>query len=366
MQVVFVHGVNTRDGTEYEQTVSCRRDRFNRLAFDKGATIHFPYWGDCGLATTFLRSLPMAKGTVQALGTTTANPDSYPDENTLITAAAKRDFPAMVASLSVSALNEAMLNKSETDRHEIEDFWLAAARYADNRPVPSWLSSLRTPKELGDRIAAEVGALSKIQALGSGKLPKLSNFDPATIIAKKARDIASPYLAQFLGDALMFFARREQSALVRKKISKSLIAAAKSALEDNSPLVLIGHSMGGSVLHELLTDKDSISHFERELGQPLKVDLFLTVGTQVGLFAELKQFTAVHDNAPLGVPVKHYWNIFDFTDTLAFASEHTVPGVIDFEISTTAGLTKAHNAYFDNALFYSRLNSRLREVGLLS
>jgi hypothetical protein len=366
MQVVFVHGVNNRDLGDgvYEQMTLGRKDRFNRLAFDQTASIRFPYWGKFGLAETSLLSIPTSKGETQALGTL-ISPGAQADSASIV-AAAKRNFPAIVASLSVAALEAVSNSKSETERHAVEDFWMAAARYADARPVPSWLSSLRSDDELGQRLAGEVSASRRVESLGAGWLPKLPKFDPVAAVAGKARDIAAPYLAQFLGDAMMFFSRRNQSDQVRAEINGSILEAAKAARDSNEPLVLIGHSMGGSILHELLTDADNIDSIEHQLERPLKVDLFLGVGTQVGLFAELKQFQAPSSKGPLGVAVSHYWNIYDYADTLAFLSEPTIADVVDFEISTSAGLSTAHNAYFDNAFFFSRLNKRLKEAGLLA
>lgn len=366
MQVVFVHGVNNRDLGDgaYQQMMSGRAERFNRLAFNQTATIRSPYWGKFGLAEKSLRSLPTSNGETQALGSTAA--PTAPADNTSIVAAAQADFPAIVASLSVAALEAVLNSKSEAERHSVEDFWMAAARYADARPVPSWLSSIRSEEELGDRLAGEVGASRRVESLGVGWLPKLPKFDPVAIAAGKARSIAAPYLAQFLGDAMMFFARRDQSNQVRGEINQAILEAAKAAGDNNERLVLIGHSMGGSILHDLLTDTNNISLLEEQLRRPLKIDLFLGVGTQVGLFAELKQFAAPKSGEPLGVAVDHYWNIYDYVDTLAFLSEPTIEGVVDFEISTSAGLSTAHNAYFDNAFFFSRINKRLREAGLLA
>lgn len=366
MQVVFVHGVNNRDLGDgvYEQMTSGRAERFNRLTFDQTATIRFPYWGKFGLAEKSLLSLPTSRGETMALGTSAA-PAAWADSASIV-AAAKADFPAIVASLSVAALDDVSNSKLDAERHKVEDFWMAAARYADARPVPSWLSSLRSDTELGERLAGEVGALRRIESLGGGWMPKLPKFDPVAIAAGKARDIAAPYLAQFLGDAMMFFARRDQSNQVRAEINKAILEAAQAAGDNNEPLVLIGHSMGGSILHELLTDADNIVSLEEQLKRPLKIDLFLGVGTQVGLFAELKQFTAPKSGGPLGVAVDRYWNIYDYADTLAFLSAPTIGGVVDLEISTSAGLSTAHNAYFDNAFFFSRINKRLKEAGLLA
>ena len=366
MQVVFVHGVNTRDPGDgsYDRWIEGRRDRLTRLAFGKNAKVHFPYWGKYGLAEKTLVSIPRVKGAVEALGMARGAANAVADSASVV-AAAKRNFPAVVASLSVEAIAEATLTKTESERREVEDLWMAAASYAEARPVPSWLPAIRSQGELGDRIAKEVAAMRGVQALGAGWFPSLPSFDLSTVVADKVRDITAPYLAQFLGDAMMFFARREQSSQVRTEISNAIVQAAGAAIEAKERLVLIGHSMGGSILHEILTDPDAVAGIERDLKQPLKVDLFLGVGTQVGLFAELRQFSIPAGQRLLSVEVEHYWNIYDYSDTLAFLSEPVIDGTKDLEVSTAAGVANAHTAYFDNALFFTRLNKRLNEAGLL-
>jgi hypothetical protein len=123
--------------------------------------------------------------------------------------------------------------------------------------------------------------------------------------------------------------------------------------------------MGGGVLHEILSDPETVAAMETELGRPLDVDLFLSVGTQIGLFAELKQFATPPGGDLLAVPVKHYWNVFDYNDTLAFLCAPVLPGAVDLEISTSANVADAHGAYFESALFFSRLKARLMEIDLV-
>ena len=105
---------------------------------------------------------------------------------------------------------------------------------------------------------------------------------------------------------------------------------------------------------------------EARLGAPLEIDLFLSVGTQIGLFAELGQFEVPGDGKLLAVPVAHYWNVYDYHDTLAFVCGPVLNGVEDFEVKTAAGVVSAHGAYFESAVFFRRLHLKLVEVGLVS
>ncbi|MBU1307189.1 MAG: hypothetical protein KKF33_16930, partial [Alphaproteobacteria bacterium] len=171
--------------------------------------------------------------------------------------------------------------------------------------------------------------------------------------------------AQFLGDALMFFSRRDKSIAVRQEVSKHIVAAANAAAVENGPLVLIGHSMGGALLQEVLRDPEEVAAIEKLLGRQLVVDLFLSVGTQIGLFAELSLFPASSGDATRAVSVKNYWNVYDYTDTLAFLCGPFIKGSVDFEVNTAAGVIESHVAYFQNALFFARLKARLKDAGII-
>jgi hypothetical protein len=362
MQVVFVHGVNTRDNGNglYKQAVAARDDRLRRLAFGADAKVYSPYWGQYGLPGKDLGSFPAAKGAVQALG----NPKSPLSAESFLELA-QQDFTDLIAALSVAAISTADL-ASDQDRRAIEDYWMAAVAYAEARGTPGWLVDVGTDAEFADKLSAEVGMASKIRSLGTGWLPGLPEFDFHAVAAQGARKVAAGFLARFLGDALMFFSRRAQSVAVRQEIAKHIVLAATAAAVDNGPLILIGHSMGGTVLHEVLSDPEEVAVIEKQLGRQLVVDLFLSVGTQIGLFAELNLFPTSSGERALAVPIKNYWNIYDYTDTLAFLCGPFVKGSVDFEVNTAAGVIESHSAYFQNALFFARLKSRLKAVGIIS
>ncbi|MFG1284883.1 hypothetical protein [Xanthobacter autotrophicus] len=362
MQVVFVHGVNTRDNGDslYQQAVATRDDRLKRLAFGADAKIYSPYWGQFGLPGKALASFPAAKGMVQALG----NPKSPPLAENLL-ALARRDFIELISALSVAAITAAGLSSDE-ERHSVEDYWMAAVVYAEARGTPGWLANITTEAELAGKLSAEVGMVSKSRSLGTGWLPGLPQFDFHAVAAAEARRVAAGFLAQFLGDALMFFSRRDLSIAVRREIAKHIIVAATAAAVDSGPLVLIGHSMGGAVLQEVLSDPDEVAAIEKQLGRQLVVDLFLSVGTQIGLFAELNMFPTSSGRPSLAVPVKNYWNAYDYTDTLAYLCGPLIKGAVDFEVNTAAGVIESHVAYFQNALFFSRLKTRLKAAGIVS
>lgn len=381
MQIVFVHGVSTRDLGDggYQKWVEDRKDRLNRMAFGGRAQIDNPYWGKFGLGVRTLKSMPSAKGSAEPFVVAKENPEGPVAERRFrsvggpdpLVMQARTDFTEAVASMSVAAIADATANLSAEERHRVEDFWLAAADYADSRPAPDWLAGVTSTGQLMEELARHSARSGNLEAVprqrqhrGAGRAG-WQNLDPNAFIAGKARDVMAGYLAQFLGDALMFFSRRERSGLVREEICRSVVRAAGLAHANDEPLVLIGYSMGGGVLHEILTDPVAVERMQSELGRPLEIDLFLSVGTQIGMFAELNQFANAPKGQPLAVPAVNYWNVFDYNDTLSFLCSPVIEGAVDLEVSTGANVKDAHGAYFESALFYSRLNRRLRDAGLV-
>lgn len=362
MQVVFVHGVNNRDGADgaYAQEVAARTDRLNRLAFGGMATIRNPYWGGFGRPERGLESVPKARSGAQALG---LEPGSSSSIGPLFDPGGL-DLQEIVGTLSIGALQKATKLRREGERHEIEDFWMAAASFAEMRPHPSWLAQSATLDEILARINAEVEVMQNMRSLGQRWQAGKSSIND--FAAARLRNWSSGFLAQFLGDAFMFFSRREAGRSVRREITASILDAARSAEAESQPVVLIGHSMGGSILHDMLTDPGEIRAIEADLGRPLEIDLFLSVGTQIGLFSELGQFASPGRDRPLLVQCANYWNIFDFADTLSFLCEPSLAGVVDLEVNTASGVLRAHNAYFDNTVFFTRLHARLKGAGLVA
>jgi hypothetical protein len=111
--------------------------------------------------------------------------------------------------------------------------------------------------------------------------------------------------------------------------------------------------MGGNIMYDLLT------HFAPDL----PVDLLVTVGTQVGLFAELGLF---HDSATAAPPdrmpaLSAQWiNVVDAADILSYRVGPIVTGAQDYRYPSDA--LWAHSAYFRQPNFHSRLARRVGEV----
>ena len=136
----------------------------------------------------------------------------------------------------------------------------------------------------------------------------------------------------------------------------------------SEPLVVVGHSLGGVILYDILTDQKSLGEIEAAVGAPLAIHALFTVGSQPGFFADLGLYPGGRPAAgnKLKKPdcVSSWMNVFDFTDVFSFRCAHIFEDVRDFGYDTVTDLLHAHGAYFLRPSFFKRMRARLRETGL--
>jgi hypothetical protein len=125
----------------------------------------------------------------------------------------------------------------------------------------------------------------------------------------------------------------------------------------------MGHSLGGVILYDMLS-----SPVLAGLPADLKVDAFLTVGSQPGLFEAMGAFDFKKpggDRTPGPACVEHWFNVFDPIDPFGFRADPMFEKAQDFFFDSVTGLIAAHSTYFKRPQFYARARTRLREAGLL-
>lgn len=375
VQLVFVHGVNVRKGPGYDTALAEVTRRLTSVSF-KGASlsVRAPYWGEYG-APALYDCIPNVNANYGSLALQDSSGDA------VLLDAARIDFPGVVASLSAAGLEEARTQGSSDDaKTEAEQFWEAAALYAEARPAPPWLNQVTTDDEFLDRLILEAKAMQPLgaQDLGLGDFARkaaakvtgglLKLASPP--LARLARERVSPYVAVFIGDVFRYLKDGDARTKIRGAVMGSIVAAAKAQAEGEK-LILTGHSMGAVILYDILSDGSAVARIEHELGRPLDVDLFLSIGSQVALFEELKVYEqsgkgrpASAAKAPRPAPARLWWNVFDKMDVLSFLCQPVFYDVQDWEMDTIAGVLDAHGAYFDSMPFYVRLGTRLKGAGL--
>ncbi|RWF75748.1 MAG: hypothetical protein EOS26_14460 [Mesorhizobium sp.] len=376
VQVVFVHGVaNRKSDAGFDANVAVRDRRFKELGFSSpDFTIRNPYWGEFGADPQWkLASVPRFDLEYQALGIGAALAQ---DNGSEILEAARIDFAAVVGALSVAALSD----PNEAAGQDLELLWMRAARYAAAQPKPAWLETVTDDAQFCDRLRKEaeagaanqvLGFLDQVKAAADKIKGSASNFINSPF-ARAGRERITPGLAIFIGHVFRYLRENDARTRIRNTISEAIIAAGKERAPDE-PFVLIGHSMGGVILYDLLSSSETVESLSVAIGTKFEVDLLLTVGSQVALFEEMKlyeastpEFSGQSKSVPRPYAVKNWWNAFDKMDVLSFVTGPIFADTEDFSVDTIAGVLDAHGAYFSSAMFYTRLNARLKQIGLVS
>jgi hypothetical protein len=110
---------------------------------------------------------------------------------------------------------------------------------------------------------------------------------------------------------------------------------------------------------------DLLGHFRPDL----QVDLFVSVGSQVAHFEEMKLFResddAVRPPAKAKTPanILHWINVYDEVDIFSYACDRVFDRVdVDARYDTKTYVIKAHSAFFKQARFYKRLRARVDQL----
>jgi hypothetical protein len=346
-----------------------------------GGSVGFydPYWGEYGAAdpgtykSLHLDGDPLF--TIKPLAYEYESDFSRDLSGSFLLEAARADFAATVNSLSIVLADDNAKNLAYNRKLSIhladlvttaDEFGLAPGILDNSQTDQEFLSNLldAATNELGVEIRGFLQALQKAAKWLLNKTIGLAS-NP---LAKAARN-ATPALAVFLGDAIIYLkgSRRGDSRFksIRDVIRKDLQKAAIKARVSNEKLIVVGHSMGANILYDMLSDPDCTKEIEAEIGGTFQIDLFLSVGTQVGLLNDLKLFGP----NPLMRPsiCKRWWHVFNQMDILSFGIGELKDDYFDqFSCDTNTNILDAHNAYFVSPVFQRRLYKRLNKVGLAS
>lgn len=395
MPIVFVHGVNNRkEDTGFLDDQARKKTYLQTLLagplgldVDKVA-ISFPYWGGDGVKFLWNQaSLP--GGGAEALGFGQANTElnlrlqeareeGGTDVVNLGDLSREKGFAEAVDLVWDTA--SAAPNSSQ-NLEKIAAAYEASQRYLHLYPAPPW--AMKTPPLSNADFVDEL--MKGIKALPNGG-PKLESLSlsgwlqstrealarlgsaPSDAITAATLSLARKSIhtraSRFLGDVFVYLKNRGTAAAPGPIVSEVLEAlraadAAKKAGDDK--LIIIGHSLGGVIVYDILT------YFAPEL----KVDRLVTVGSQVGLFEEMSLFNRP---LPAGMPtdpkkdriasnpnVAMWLNVFDTNDVFSFCAEGIYQGAKDFQYDTGYGMLEAHGGYFARPSFYKRLRTRLAQ-----
>lgn len=419
----------------YDNRIAFIEQQFTKVAFvsqvPSGLRCLSPYWGDLGAKFAFdLKCIPHDKdveslrvpSTSQAgvVRATAANLDPELlkvdgiQEAPVLTTARTRSLESAVDLLFGAAVNSPGVGPLADSKNlrlkfapEAGGFAAVVQQYAEANPKPDWLASVKNDDEFIVRLvqeaetarpeveaAATALAAAPVQSLGWGSdlvtwlrsaasrvrgavadlVQDTREAVQKAVIGESReafihymhalRPLASLYAGRFTGDVFAYMENREP---IQAKVLEAIDAAAKlkqeaiKAKTGDDRLILVGHSFGGIILF------DVVSQFRPDL----EVDLLVTVGSQVALFAEMDRLankdglsTARAAGTTIQKPknVRHWINIYDATDIVSFGTKDVFQGAHDFVFDTGAWPVISHGAYFDTPRFYQRLKVRYEEV----
>jgi hypothetical protein len=369
-QLVFVHGVANRQHAGFDAELAAQDELFRQGAFGGDVTIRNPFWGDLGASFAWDQASLPRFGDAAVSFALLGGGGQADGEGPSLAALAEQDFGAAVDTLYVVLLEEEEGAEPESDM--VEEF-MRAAQYAEDNPNPDWVSADMSDDEfidtLREQAAAErpasYGLVDKLKEAAGAVVDRGRNLVSTGLLAVMRDDI-NPLVANFVGDVFVYLKDGPRRNEIRQRIAADLIAAYQAASAGDGALVVIGHSMGGVILLDMLTDPAGAG-----LPPDFEIDVLMTVGSQPGFFEELKLFAASDEARRKGAQVslaskpaaaRHWWNVYDPVDVLAFRCKGIFEGVEDFTFNSVTGVISAHTTYFKRPRFHARLKARLAEV----
>lgn len=189
------------------------------------------------------------------------------------------------------------------------------------------------------------------------------------------REAVNETVTLFFGDVFYYLARRgnaEDIGEINKALLSKLRELHDSREENDEPLIVFSHSMGGQLIY------DAITHYlpnslEESGYQNIHIDFWVATASQVGLFKEMKVFKNDEGKSnesnrsleAIAFPPRHlgiWWNLWDPADYLSFTVKPFVNDVFDDMYDSVSPTIKAHTAYFEDSDFYEELASYIQEA----
>jgi hypothetical protein len=210
---------------------------------------------------------------------------------------------------------------------------------------PDALYVVETRTELVDTVALLLAPATKDVGGWLFGLVKDFALGQATAYGKGRRQGLMGDISPGVGDILLY--QRRGTAILDAIESKI------AQLAQRGPVAVLGHSLGGVMLVDLLS---------RPRQNPLPVSLLITVGSQAPMFLKCDALDTMRLNQPLpaGAPYTPWLNVFDRNDFLSFCAGRTfgaVTGIEDFEISSGVPFPDSHGAYFRDRALYKKIAS---------
>ncbi|MDJ0659703.1 MAG: hypothetical protein QNJ42_09455 [Crocosphaera sp.] len=425
MPLVFVHGVRTRMDQKYQKEINTRDKFFKRYILKnllkRDDKIYNPYWGDRGALFYWNHaSVPSVNEEedeelgllendeiIVLLEAILGDQTFSQGDNILLEVAQQTSLENVIDLIWAASLDR--IPEHQTD--EWVDLAIKAIDYAQHNPHPDWFNSVEDnyqflyqlqkavsnwELQLPYQSQVEIPELERLGSLNNvwtgiregvekvqttvdqisesaSRMGDVGGYQVGRTVAKHGRPSAHPFVSDFVGDVCVYLNRKK---LIVDKIIPELKKARKEADISGNKLIVVAHSMGGNIMYDILT------HFQPDL----KIDLLVTVGSQVSWFEELKLFEvsdwAISANAevnrvPKPAKVDYWLNIYDPNDLFSFRvtpvfqsscirqeQDNELYDLYDWQYSTGKGIRAAHTTYFHRVSFYDRLTKHIQNSKL--
>lgn len=422
MPIIFVHGVSNRaEDPSYDQGVRLRRRMAKRLIgpamheFPLMADVQHIYWGDLGVKFLWdMASLPtdVTFETVaddvgrigEGVGLTAFlfENDNTNGSSPLLTAARSKpsELLGYIATTVAEGIRADSLKDSRIDPYFSEFVNLDGTAIADllinlsdaksdfrflerltaaksDLEVNDLITDRIAPRDVGGNEFYEEGLKESVGDAWSWVQSKVADANnwvqdkwektktdgargASVLLLKKTREQFSKKSFLFFGDVFEYIKRGQgANGTIKNRVCDEIKRISNKAGNTTEPLVVISHSFGGEVVYDLLTSG---------VLEDTPIDLWVTVGSQVGLFAEMSLYDYSKLEKPtygkIGRPkgVSRWINVYDTVDVFSFLCEPIFgsDAVTDIKIGTGT-VASAHGAYFSNPQLYRIIASELQD-----
>jgi hypothetical protein len=177
------------------------------------------------------------------------------------------------------------------------------------------------------------------------------------------RPTLNEFVACFIGDVLTYLNEREVDGGPGEVPNRVLLALRRAQTRKSvtgEKIIVVTHSMGGQLFY------DAITYFASRDASlaALEVDHWISCGSQVSLFAEMRLLKGqpdVREPAKLPRPpkVKAWTNFYDRNDVVGFIMNPVFDGVSDKEYDTGYGLAFAHTGFLARPSFFESVAKSL-------
>ena len=176
------------------------------------------------------------------------------------------------------------------------------------------------------------------------------------------KPMLTQYAVKFFGDIFVYLDTGR--AAIRRRLLESANDLWNSPHNEDDRLVVVCHSFGGPIFTDMLFDPTPI------ISKEVKIDLVLTVGSQVGLFWEMDLYSTKlaslgvrpPDKVPVPENVSNWFNVLDLADPLAFRLDPIMDRIQEWVFNTNTSLLNAHTTYFERPSFFDSLHDRISNL----